>query len=168
LNKVSKPDTPHNTTQYLSSNFSQGRNEKVSTIVSEFTPIYDDLQGEMPDDYINQTDDYCVPGGSMRGKIKYFTWHLLDVLLNPIISQQTENKVIVENSISENLAFLWNSPKLYNLQNINDEKVEDLEKYKRVVEQQKSIILILTNLLKKSNSQQGTTSPIEILNKGNP
>jgi hypothetical protein len=66
------------------------------------------------------------------------------------------------------LAILWNSPKLYNLQNINDEKVEDLEKYKRVVEQQKSIILILTNLLKKSNSQQGTTSPIEILNKGNP
>lgn len=84
------------------------------------------------------------------------------------MSQQTENKVIVENSISENLANLLNSPKLYYLQNINDEKVEDLEKYKRVVEQQKSIILILTNLLKKSNSQQGTTSSNEILNKGNP
>ncbi len=69
INKVNKPDTPHNTTQYLSSNFSQGRNEKVLTVVSEFTPMYDDLQEVMPDDYMNQADDYCLPGGSMRGKL---------------------------------------------------------------------------------------------------
>lgn len=62
-----KPNTPHNTTQYLTSNFSQGRNEKSSSIVSEFNPYIDDMKEEMPDDYLNQTDDYCIPGGSMRG-----------------------------------------------------------------------------------------------------
>jgi hypothetical protein len=65
---VMKPNTPHNTTQYLTSNFSQGRNEKSSAVVSEFNPYMNDMKEEMLDDYLNHTDDYCIPGGSMKGK----------------------------------------------------------------------------------------------------
>ncbi len=61
---VNKPETPHNTTQYLSSNFSQGRNENVPTVVSCFTPTYNE---EISNDWEESGDDYCVPGGSMRG-----------------------------------------------------------------------------------------------------
>jgi hypothetical protein len=70
LNQVVKPDTPHNTSQYLSSNFCQGRNEKAGTILNEFTDYsYSDIKEEMLEDYMNEADDYCIPGGSMKGKI---------------------------------------------------------------------------------------------------
>ena len=68
---VNKPETPHNTTQYLSSNFSQGRNENVPTVVSEFTPAY--IDEETPNNWEESGDDYCVPGGSMRGNLFILT-----------------------------------------------------------------------------------------------
>lgn len=71
LHNLKKPNTPHNTSQYLTSNFSQGRNEKVSAYISEFTPELEHISEDLPDDYMNQTDDYCIPGGSMKGKLIY-------------------------------------------------------------------------------------------------
>jgi hypothetical protein len=71
LNLINKPNTPHNTTQYLTHNYSQGRNEKV--IIPEVGQ--DDMNDEdMLVDYMNETDDYCIPGGSMIGKrlIKFY------------------------------------------------------------------------------------------------
>lgn len=72
---MNKPNTPHNTSQYLTSNYSQGRNEKVGAFVNEFCPDYQTIDEEMPEDYMNQTDDYCIPGGSMRGKLNNFIFY---------------------------------------------------------------------------------------------
>jgi hypothetical protein len=73
--------TPHNTTQYLTHNYSQGRNEKVMAIPVEFYsfPIQHNPQINIHEeedenevvDYVNLADDYCIPGGSMRGEKSY-------------------------------------------------------------------------------------------------
>jgi hypothetical protein len=63
-----------------------------------------------------------------------------------------------------NLANLSNSPSLINVENPPEQKVEDLEKYKSIIEQQKRIISILTNKLKNSDSQEGLISADELLN----
>lgn len=61
--QINKPWTPHNTTQYLTSNYSQGRNEKsYSPLISSL-----DFNDDMIVDYLNEGDDYCIPGGSNKG-----------------------------------------------------------------------------------------------------
>jgi hypothetical protein len=63
------PSTPHNTSQYLISNFSKGRKEQVINLVNEYTKhMGADLYTMMLDEIIN-VDDICVSGGSMKGII---------------------------------------------------------------------------------------------------
>lgn len=63
ITSVTKPHTPHNTSQYLTYNYGQSRDEKAG--ISEFQPYIE--VDESPVDYLNSADDYCVTGGSMRG-----------------------------------------------------------------------------------------------------
>jgi hypothetical protein len=68
MNYIIKPGTPHNTSQFLSTNFCLGRNEKVtnSAIFSECSlKLEEDLIADSND----ETDEFCIPGGSMRGTI---------------------------------------------------------------------------------------------------
>lgn len=65
MSQVTKPPTPHNTSQYLTYNYSQSRNENFG--ISEFQPVIE--IDDSPLDYLNSEDDYCITGGSMRGKI---------------------------------------------------------------------------------------------------
>ena len=96
---IEKPNTPHNTTQYLTSNFT---NEKQSEIshnldfnslnksifyeenklsseiinkkdnLNELKEIYNDfgiMEEDSQIDFKNLADEFCVPGGSMKCKI---------------------------------------------------------------------------------------------------
>jgi hypothetical protein len=60
MNKVKKPSTPHNTSQYLTANFSNGRNEAT---VSDFTPDFE-ASGDI------KNGEFFIPGGSMKNKLR--------------------------------------------------------------------------------------------------
>jgi hypothetical protein len=72
IKNIIKPATPHNTSQFLSTNFCMGRNEKVlnSTILTD-SYNYDNNE-KMIADGIDETDEYCIPGGSMKGKLSNY------------------------------------------------------------------------------------------------
>ena len=74
---INKPVTPHNTGQYLSNNFSQGRNEKPGFLSFSFSDGFLDELAENPTDYMNLTDDYCISGGSMTGKYRKLYYYRL-------------------------------------------------------------------------------------------
>ena len=74
LTAINRPTTPHNTSQYLTFNYSQGRKDKVQNLPNEYTDTYyenNDMNDEMLTDYMNEADDYCIPGGSMRGNFLF-------------------------------------------------------------------------------------------------
>lgn len=63
------PTTPHNTSQYLITNFCQGRNEKV---VNLFFGTRNCLEDELcleEEDELLTIDDLCITGGSMKSII---------------------------------------------------------------------------------------------------
>jgi hypothetical protein len=66
LKRTRMPRTPHNTTQYLTSNFSENRNSSIFNVISDYTKhaITDLLLDE-----VLSVDDLCVTGGSMKGII---------------------------------------------------------------------------------------------------
>lgn len=46
------------------------RKDKVQNLPNEFTETYyedNEMNEEMLTDYMNEADDYCIPGGSMKG-----------------------------------------------------------------------------------------------------
>jgi hypothetical protein len=62
------PSTPHNTSQYLTSNFSEGRTEKIMNVLSEYNAyILQDANNLLLDTLT--IDDLCVTGGTMKGII---------------------------------------------------------------------------------------------------
>lgn len=70
LKKIIKPATPHNTSQFLSTNFCIGRNDKIpnSALISDPYAYTYNTGEDITSDGIDDTDDYCIPGGSMTGK----------------------------------------------------------------------------------------------------
>ena len=60
------PSTPHNTSQYLISNFAKCRKENVFNLISKYTNyLQPQIHTMMIDDVIT-VEDICVSGGSMR------------------------------------------------------------------------------------------------------
>jgi hypothetical protein len=70
IKNIIKPATPHNTSQFLSTNFCMGRNENIPKSLILVDPLgytYNTCE-DITSDAIDETDDYCIPGGSMTGK----------------------------------------------------------------------------------------------------
>ena len=134
INKIIKPATPHNTTQYLTSNFAQGRNEKIVSLPNEYAMF--DMNENINEedvlvDYMNEADDYCVPGGSMKD----------------ILAQQAN---IQEHSSSLQTDQL--NPNDFVESNSNEEENE-IERYKKIIEQQNLLISILKDKLNKKDTK---------------
>ena len=64
MNYITKPGTPHNTSQFLSTNFCLGRNERVTN--SEIFSVVPN-KSEADVELSEEVDEFCIPGGSMRG-----------------------------------------------------------------------------------------------------
>ena len=63
------PSTPHNTSQYLISNFVRARKDNVMNLISNYTNYLEKDIYSMLTDEILTVDDICVSGGSMKGLI---------------------------------------------------------------------------------------------------
>jgi hypothetical protein len=61
------PLTPHNTSQYLISNFSIGRTENKMNLISSYTSYLKEDISNMMTDGILTVEDFCISGGSMKG-----------------------------------------------------------------------------------------------------
>lgn len=88
------PSTPHNTGQYLISNFTRGRKEGVVNILNEYTMyLQKDIYSMMLEDILS-VDDICISGGSMKGVIDNKLTELAEIAdlaeLFPHQDQQTE------------------------------------------------------------------------------
>jgi hypothetical protein len=179
MNKVKKPSTPHNTSQYLTANFSNGRNEAT---VSDFTPDFE-ASGDI------KNGEFFIPGGSMKNKLrlredgdlkKNNSW------LEKFNEQNGENNEDNKGNKEENnynynynynhISGLNSNEQNY-LSNSSDksysedcdvssselkssresktrsELKEKIRKYKKIIEKQKDIISVLTNKLKRKDSK---------------
>lgn len=159
LHKVKKPSTPHNTTQYLTANFSMGRNEKP-VIISDFSPVLDELMNE--EDFFG-AEDFCIPGGSMKAKI---------IEMEREKAEQSKDDHTILNYLntpeeaqidyfSSGCKDLNEDTNIHTATNLTTENVkifsnavepEDLRKYREIIEKQQQIISMLTRKLKRKAS----------------
>jgi hypothetical protein len=148
LHKIKKPSTPHNTSQFLSANFSNGRNENV---ISDFTP---DFESSID----NKNGEFFIPVGSMRDK---YNREDLNEKNNSTSKSKSEDQVISNEdydlSSYEKLASEDSDNSFSEFKSSVDsltspELKEKLIKYKRIIKNQQKIISILTDKLKRKDS----------------
>jgi len=63
-----KPPTPHNTSQYLTSNFAEDKNEHIISINDSTKYLENDMEIDMYGENFN-VENFCITGGSMKGMI---------------------------------------------------------------------------------------------------
>lgn len=69
---VQKPNTPHNTGQFITHNFNIGRSSKILQTPISLEELQADLTQELFDTE-NIDDDFCISGGTMTGnKFSHF------------------------------------------------------------------------------------------------
>ncbi len=132
-----KPATPHNTSQFLSTNFCLGRTEKVSNsqILSEYP------EGDIKADSNTETDDYCIPGGSMTGKLQ-------GILISEIMHSNTgahSTEEENENNLRLNLTSTSSEPVV----------CEEVNNFKLIIENQQKLIGHLFTILNRGVNSEG-------------
>jgi hypothetical protein len=161
LNKhlFSIPSTPHNTGQYLISNFCQVRQEKLFEYNSEYLAkdIYSNLIESAA------IDDLCVTGGSMKGIINSHLFRRDSDDFSTSMSINNTNNTYIPDD--DNLT-TGNDCSLYNFSSGNaeldwgnrlNEREEYLNEssqtiyYKQKIEEQKRLIEILMHKIKSQN-----------------
>lgn len=126
LDHVIKPATPHNTSQYLTTNFSQGRYEKIPSLSPSDAEDSNAENGLV--DYFNEADNYCIPGGSMQG-IEGLNIDMINVGIEKHSDSKDETRSKDENA--------------------------QLEKYAAIIAEQERMIALLTERLNQHKEDKG-------------
>jgi hypothetical protein len=98
------PSTPHNTTQFLTENYCEGRTSKLMNFISEYNGL---ILKDLNYLFFNEnlaTDDLCVTGGTMKGIINTKYLELFESSLNNFedeTSESTDSKLSRSNSVEE-------------------------------------------------------------------
>ena len=148
------PTTPHNTGQYLISNFAQVRHEKLLDLNSDY------LQKDIYENMIEYAaiDDLCVTGGSMKGIINS---HLFrrdsDEFSTSLSITKTNNTYVTDeesmtataecngNYLSMESDCLHRDREAFNFE------TSQAEYFKQKIEEQKKLIEILMHKIKSQN-----------------
>ena len=153
------PSTPHNTGQYLISNFCQVRHEKLFEYNSDY--LANDIYSNLVESAA--IDDLCVTGGSMKGIINSHLFRRDSDDFSTIMSvTNTSNTYITDedslnpgnewslfNSSSGISEFDWGNR--LNESNQNQSDPSQVNYYKQKIEEQKRTIEILMHRIKSQN-----------------
>jgi hypothetical protein len=151
---IAIPSTPHNTGQYLISNFAQVRHEKPYDLNSEF--IQKDIYENMIE--FAEMDELCVTGGSMKGIINS---HLFrrdsDDFSTSLSITNTNNTYVTEDEImtatlecngnyfSMECDCVYRDVDAFHFEN------SQTDQFKQKIEEQKKLIEFLMHKIKSQN-----------------
>ena len=144
IRNIIKPATPHNTSQFLSTNFCLGRTEKIAN--SEVSIEYP--QEDQKDESIIEADDYCIPGGSMTGKLEGLL--ISDILLSNAgaLSTEDENEPVLRRNLTSSFC----GPVM----------CENLDSFKHIIENQEKLINHLITILNQGAESKVNKSNLDI------
>lgn len=160
--KLAKPKAPHNTSQYLIENFAVARKEKMKN-VNPFALIFERYQAwdgqSMGLNEIEDIDDICITGGSMKGIINSTINILpttemgidLDIDYNMEI-HANRNLPLPDESKQHSSASTKNTEE-FSTTDEDTANFEELQNFKQTMIQNERKIKELEEILKKTNLQ---------------
>jgi len=99
------PLTPHNTSQYLISNFAIGRAEIKMNLISSYTSYLKEDISNMMTEGILTVEDFCISGGSMKGLLNGEIMLEKDESLNLTKCSTQENSDEATTPLDDDLTF---------------------------------------------------------------